>query len=291
MINFLTKAANRGVNVKKLTTYAIVVNAVQIGAALLVAVYALLSDRFQLNAFWEKLLVCALALVVIWGAFLDIRDAYSTREIARTRRMLEDSNRQLEALNGQLRAQRHDFMNHIQVIYSLTEMEDQTSALDYMDTLYQDLQKVSRALKTASPALNALISAKMADCEEQRIAFTADVRSDWNNSPVPAWEMCRVLGNLIDNAVEAVAEQKEPTVTLRLWEDVRGCHFSVSNSGAPIPEELREKIFETGFSTKREGRGMGLHIVQDIVTRHGGTVSLDADSPVTCFHGVLPRKA
>ena len=289
MINFLKKAANRGANIKKLTRYAIVINAIQIGAALLVAVYALLSHRFQLNAFWEKLLVCVLALVVIWGAILDIREAYSAREIARTRRMLEDSNRQLEELNGQLRAQRHDFMNHIQVIYSLTEMEERDSALEYMDTLYQDLQKVSRALKTASPALNALIAAKMGDCEERRIAFAADIRSDWKSSPVPPWEMCRVLGNLIDNAMEAVAGQAEPSVTLRLWEDVRACHFSVSNSGAPIPEELREKIFETGFSTKREGRGMGLRIVRDIVTRYGGTVSLE-DSGGTCFHGVLPRK-
>ena len=65
------------------------------------------------------LLICAVAFVVVWGALLDIRDARNARKIASQSEMLEDAYTQLEDLNGTLRAQRHDFKNHMQVVFGL----------------------------------------------------------------------------------------------------------------------------------------------------------------------------
>lgn len=288
---FRAKVGGSGVNLAKITRYAILTNACQIVAALLAALYVLFADNFHLSGTVERVLAIFTALVVIYGAFLDIREAYSARETVRQREMLEDANRQLEELNGQLRAQRHDFMNHIQVIYSLTELEDRDSALEYMDTVYQNLQKVSRALKTASPAVNALIAAKLADCEGRGVNLVTDIRSDWQASPLPAWEMCRVLGNLIDNALDALEGKSDGQIAVRLWEDVKSCHFAVENNGSPVPERLREKIFESGFSTKGESRGMGLHIVRQLLERCGGSIELESSEELTRFHGTLPRRA
>ncbi len=277
------------VNLQKLTRSAIVINGVQILAAAGVALYALVATRFHLSGPIERAVISAMALVVIWGAAVDIREAYSARHISTQRQMLEEAYEQLENLNATLRAQRHDFMNHIQVVYSLTEFGDNASALDYMDKVYGDLQRVGRALKTASPAINALIAAKMADCEEKGIQFAADITSRWDGLPLPSWEMCRVLGNLIDNAVEALGPSGSRRLIVSLSENVREYVFSVENDGRKIPEEMRERIFEMGFSTKGVGRGMGLHTVRHIMREAGGDIRLDPDCAHTRFTGTIPK--
>lgn len=279
----------RSANMNKVAGYAIFINSLQIAAAIMVAAYSLMSESFHLSGGLERIVVIVTAMVVTWGAILDIREAYSARHMARQRDMLEDAYEQMEELNLILRAQRHDFMNHIQVIYSLTELEEYPAAIEYMDQLYSDVQKVGRALKTSIPAVNALIAAKMADCEEEGVAFVADIKSPWQDMPVPGWEMCRVLGNLIDNACEAMAGQDERRITVCLWEDLRYFRFYVENTGAPIDPEIAENIFAQGFSTKGTGRGMGLHIVKDILSAHGGDIHIDSASPLTRFAGEIPK--
>lgn len=279
----------RRLNLQKLTRSAIVINSVQILAALGVALYALAASGFHLSGLIERVVAGVMSLVVIWGAVVDIREAYSARHISTQQQMLEDAYVQLETLNATLRAQRHDFMNHIQVVYSLTEFDDRAAALEYMDKVYGDLQRVGRALKTSVPAINALIAAKMADCEEKGISFTADITSRWDGLPVPGWEMCRVLGNLIDNAVEALGPSGPRTLRVALSENVREYVFSVENDGRKIPAEMREAIFEMGFSTKGEGRGMGLHTVRRIMRATGGEIRLDAESQSTRFCGTIPK--
>ena len=285
---FFRKKAHRELNFKKITRYAIIINTFQIVAALGIALYAALSGSFNLSGRVERILIYVTALVVSWGAVLDIRDAYSARNAARQRQMLEDAYRQLEALNGTLRAQRHDFMNHIQVIYSLTELEDRPAALEYMERLYTSVRSAGRSLKTASPAVNALLAAKSAACQEKNVPFLTDIHSDWKDCPVPGWEMCRILGNLIDNALDAPAGEAPKALCVALWEDVKGFHFAVENNGAPVPEEIQDSLFQRGFSTKGPGRGMGLSIVQEILEQYGGQIDLDSTPRRTRFHGLIP---
>jgi sensor histidine kinase regulating citrate/malate metabolism len=150
-----------------------------------------------------------------------------------------------------------------------------------MDKVYGDIQKVGRALKTASPAVNALLAAKLADCEENGITFIADIRTSWDGCPVPGWEMCRILGNLIDNASESMGDKENRHITVRLWEDVRSWRFAVENNGSPIPDEIRSSIFFSGFSTKGEGRGTGLFMVSRILENYGGTISVESTEDIT----------
>ncbi len=292
MTNFaaVRKKERRRVNLSKIICSAIIINACQIVAISALALYALALDDLHLSGWVARTFTVTSALMVIWGAALDIREAYTARRSARQRQEMEAAYAQLEELNATLRAQRHDFMNHIQVIYTLTELDDRASALEYMDRVYGDIQKVGRALKTASPAINALIAAKLADCEENGAELVTDIRTDWRECPVPGWEMCRILGNLIDNAVDALDGADERRVCVRLWEDVRSWHFSVENTGAPVPDSVRREIFQPGFSTKGDGRGMGLHIVSRILDEYGGVIELANQEGMTCFHGSIPRK-
>ena len=110
---------------------------------------------------------------------------------------------------------------------------------------------------------------------------------------MPGWEMCRVLANLIDNAVDAVRQMPMESlreITIILAEDASGYRFSVENTGLPIPREFRESIFQAGVSTKGTDRGMGLSIVRSILEKHGGRIETDIKNGRTRFFGSVPRK-
>ena len=288
----MKKILRERLSIRKAVFYAIVMNALQIVAVVVFALLLYMDGVFSLaNGVWLGILAFAM-LVVVWGAVLDIGEALSAQKITQQSEMLEEAYGQLEQLNGTLRAQRHDFMNHLQVVFSLMEMQEYGEAREYISRVYGDIRRVGRALRTGIPAVNALLAAKMSDCEAQGILLETEIESNWQELPVPGWEMCRILGNLIDNAIDAVKEKKDPSqkrICVRLDEEIHAYTFSVSNNGAVIPEEIRESIFNMGFTTKRAGRGMGLHIVTEIMKSHGGSISLDCSKGETCFLGVLPK--
>ena len=282
----------RTIDIKKAARYAIILNAVQIAAAVAIALLVLLTD-VEARASWRYIaaLMCVSALLVICGAIVDIGNALSADRIKQQSEMLEEAYAQLESLNGALRAQRHDFRNHLQVIGGLLEMGESDEAAKYIDRVYGSVGALSAQLRTASPAVNALLRVKMAEAQKRGVAMDVIVRSAWEGMPAQGWEMCRVLGNLIDNAMDALKDTPSPRVTVTLGEELRALIFSVENNGPEIPMEIREKIFQPGFTTKGGERGQGLAIVREIIAGYGGELTLESDENHTAFCGRLPRGA
>ena len=280
-------------NLNKITSFAIFVNALQIACALAILLYAIYNRDFTIPESAEIALVAFTAALVIWGAVVDIRDAFITRKVEDQRRMLEEAYRQLEDLNRTLRAQRHNFKNHLQVVYSLTEMAAYDDVQEYVQRIYEDVQSVGSFIRTSVPAVNALLSAKAADCAERGIAFETDIQSTWDPIQVPGWEMCRILGNLVDNAIDAVLEAKDrtPQVRVCIGEDIRSWTLQVSNNGPEIPAAQRREIFQPGFTTKAAGRGNGLSIVAGLLDKYVGEMRLESDHECTCFSCSFPRIA
>lgn len=284
------KKISRELNLHKTAVLTIISNALQILAALGALLLSLATHGQAFSGVLETCLMAAIALVVCWGAMLDIREALKARQVGQEADSLEAALSLLEQQQATLRAQRHDFMNHLQVVYSLLELDEHQAAEEYLEKVYSDIKRVNRTLKTAHPAINALLAAKMSDCEARGIALELHMDSPWQNMPVPSWEICRVLGNLIDNAMDALSGTPQPAVRVALGENLQEYSLSVANNGPMIPEELRESIFQSGFSTKSAGRGMGLAIVQEIVRRNGGVMSLTSDEQETRFCIVLTKK-
>lgn len=277
------------INLKKISGYAIFINSLQIIAALLVALLSLLRGDNAFNGRLEQMTLSVMALIVIFGAVLDIRDAFSARRIGDESDMLEQAYDQLSVLNGTLRAQRHDFMNHLQVVFSLMELEDYDDARGYIEKVYGDIQRVSRTLKTAIPAVNALLASKLSECEERGVTATLTIGSSYQDMPIPDWELCRVFSNLIDNALDALKDREYGELRIQTGETLHDFFFTISNNGPAIPQTLAEHIFQQGFSTKGSGRGMGLSITQGILTAHGGKLALASDEGETVFSGTIPK--
>ena len=286
-----TKLTER-LNVKKATRFTVVINVLQVAAMVAVLVYTVVHAPAEGRQV-EIAAVAAALLIVTWGAVSDIREALNAGRIVAQARMLEEANHQLESLNGTLRKQRHDFMNHLQVVFSLLELNDPGEAMKYVESVYGDIKRAGSALRTANPAVNALIAAKRQDCEAQGIALVLHIHSPWQGLPVPGWEMCRVLGNLIDNARDALLEdpaRPNKRIDLTIDETPGAFSFRVGNNGPAIPPQLRRSIFQLGFTTKSEGHGSGLSIVEDIVKAHGGEIRVESDEASTVFIGSIPKR-
>ena len=279
-------------NVKKAARFAVVINAMQIAAMAGVFLYALLRGPVE-GRLVELAAIGFALLIVSWGAILDIREALNADKIVDQAQMLEEAYGQLEDLNATLRRQRHDFMNHLQVIFSLLDLNDADEAMKYVESVYGDIKKTGSVLKTAIPAVNALIAAKRQDCEERGIALETRIASGWRDMPVPGWEMCRVLGNLIDNARDALAadaENPSKRILLAIDETPGAFNFRVSNNGPAIPPQLQRSIFQMGFTTKSDGHGSGLSIVEEIMARYGGEIRVASDESETAFSGSIPKR-
>ena len=281
--------------VKKAALISIAINVLEIVAGI---VMLTLVRRMLLGGVEESIvrMVSLLCFTIVgWGALTDIGASLTSLRMVRRTQELEEAYSQLEDLNREMRAQRHDFMNHIQVVYSLIEMNEPGEAMTYMDKLYGDMQRVSRMMRTACPAVNALIQAKVVEARQRGAELKLSIAAKWDDPLMPAWEICRVLANLIDNALDAATGAElpageKPTVELVLGEDLRSWFFSVRNNRPAIPDKQRANIFEPGFTTKRTGQGMGLFIVNQTVTELGGRITVDSRDGDTVFSGFVPRK-
>jgi len=272
-------------DVRRSAVYSIVINAVQIAAVWALAVTLMLSNTHDI----QDVFILVVAALVSLGAALDIREAVAARRKSEEADALGDMVGQMDELNRALRAQRHDFLNHLQVVYSLIEMEEYQEAGDYIEKIYGDMQSVSKALRTDSPAINALLRAKLAECESAGILTEVDTAGSWKSLPMPVWEFCRVLSNLMDNAMDALEHTANSSLRVMLREDTHGYAFSVANNGPVIPEQDLRHIFEPGVSSHGEGRGMGLYIVRRTLQKYGGEIHVTSEEGRTIFSGLVPH--
>ena len=280
----------KNLEVKKATILAMVVNSLQILMVGVIVLYMYMTPGDIADLPLARALVAVAAAVVIWGGVIDIRDALDSRKLLQ---QPEDDDQPIEAqedLNITLRAQRHDFLNHLQVVYSLIEMKEYKEANDYIERVYGSIASVGKVLRTANPAINALLQVKLGVCEKAGIQVKLDIRSAWKDLSIPGWEMCKVLGNLLDNAIDALQEVSDRRLTLTLTEDLKAFRFSVKNSGPMIPVKLQASIFQPGITTKAAGHGMGLFIVRRTVQEWGGDIRLISDAKETEFSGFIPRE-
>ncbi len=275
---------SRHIDVHKNAWYAIIINSVQILAVWALAILLIIEHNL-----WISIATFVIAVIVTIGAAVDIREAFLSRRKSDEADTLTNMVSQMDALNRTLRAQRHDFLNHLQVVFSLIEMEEYQEASDYIEKVYGDMQSVSRAMRTDNPAINALLRAKIASCEQEGIQVTLHALGSWKNLPMPAWEMCRVFSNIIDNAADALKNTTEKQLSISLKEDLHGFSFSVSNNGPMIPPQIARSIFEAGVSSHGEGRGMGLYIVRTTIENYGGNITVHSDAAQTTFAGSIPH--
>ncbi|MHC9044925.1 sensor histidine kinase [Microbacterium saperdae] len=210
-----------------------------------------------------------------------VRDAVSSYESIRT-------------LGDALRAQTHEHGNRMHTAVALLELGRSAEAIEILtETSRQSQSLVDQvtARRHGDPAVGALLLGKASQAKERGIDWRVRIEPDTPRSPLTAVDSVSVLGNLVDNALDAAAEAEDRWVSVSLSPSAEGgIILEVADSGAGVPTDLTERIFASGFSTKpagADGRGVGLALVRAVVDDAGGTVELSG-SPTT-FRVVLPR--
>jgi two-component system, LytTR family, sensor histidine kinase AgrC len=279
------KVVSRRLNIRR----AILVVAVA-GWAQVVTALALALMFFTGNQVPTAVLLVTLFLFLLAGNYVVMRRALGILNAERAMAEVEATLESATELNRKLRVQRHDFMNHLQVVHGLMELEDYTEARKYIGRVYKDIQSVSRLVRTDNAAVNALLSAKAEEAAGRNVLMEFNIRSRAMDLSIEPWELCAVLGNLLDNAFDALEGGEDgDIVRLHIWEELDSFNFSVENNGLQIPTGIISKIFEPGFSTKGEhGQGLGLHIVRETLENRGGGIEVKQDGKWTCFSGHLP---
>ncbi|KAJ1684031.1 hypothetical protein LUZ63_020771 [Rhynchospora breviuscula] len=197
---------------------------------------------------------------------------------------------ELVALQGQLssnlsitdtlRAQTHEFANQLHTISGLLQLGEYDELGALVGTLTRRRAAITDrvAERVRDPGVAALLVAKWSAAAERGVRLVLhDATALPRLSPGTAADLTTVLGNLVDNAVDACAGGRDPHVEVELHAEDGTLRCAVRDDGPGVPEELREAIFVRGFSTKPEvlgGRGIGLPLVQLICTRAGGSVTV-----------------
>lgn len=243
-----------------------------------------------------------LLVVVFLCGFVGLTALYMLKEfigLMEKERELEIQNlrlKQMEETNFLLKAQKHDFLNNIQVVLGLIQLNHIEKAQQYLKDiagiwkLKEDQLNVLD--KTQYPHLNALFSTKLYQCQELGIEIHYDMEEVPNLKFYPSIDLIRIFGNLIDNAIYAVKSLKreEKKINITLYKEEDYFVFEIYNFGPIIPDEIKKQIFNKGFTTKKnEGTGMGLYNVKNIVEKYEGKVVVLSEEGIgTIFTVSLP---
>ncbi len=182
-----------------------------------------------------------------------------------------------------LRAQAHEFANQLHTISGLIQIGEQDEVVRYVRGLSRRRQSLDVTLsrRVRDTVVAALITAKSSLAAERRVALRVSDRTALDRlAPEDAADVATVLGNLVDNAVDAAAgpgDEHEAWVEVELRQDASSVEIVVRDSGPGVAPELAREVFSHGFTTKaaRQGeRGIGLALTRLVCERHGGEISV-----------------
>jgi len=187
-----------------------------------------------------------------------------------------------------MRANNHDFTNKLHVILGLIQMEMYEEAISYIENItMMQRELIGKIMKAVDePAVAALLIGKAARAAELNVRFVLREGCLYSKAdmPLPSELLVTVIGNLIDNAFEAMNQGEDYDVSKELlfgiYSRPGAVLITTDDTGIGISRENQKHIFENGFSTKGTGRGTGLYQVKSMVEEFGGTITVESQEGI-----------
>lgn len=269
-INFnITLLDNMDKNSKLLMTLNFVIVVISIGC------------QFYLVDFYSDkapLLITLLSMLALITYFLiSIYSLTRTTQLQIANQDLEESqlyNKSLKILHDNVRAFKHDFNNIVQAIGGYVGTNDIEGLKVYYSQLLGDCQKVNN-LSTLSPevinnpAIYSILTSKYHTADEIGIKINLDVFLNLNNINMKIYEFTRILGILMDNAIEASRECNEKIINVEIRKDFKVNRQLLIIENTYTEKDINlDKIFEKGYSSKPDNTGLGLWEVRQILKKN-----------------------
>jgi sensor histidine kinase regulating citrate/malate metabolism len=204
----------------------------------------------------------------------------------------------VRSLAESLQAQNHEASNRLHTVVSLIEIGKPERAREFAVSELQFAQAMTdRVVGTVGdPVLASLLLAKLSQAQERGVVLSLDLGHETLNTRLPAQDVVTVVGNLLDNAIEAARGGPAPRkVELRAATNAQAIDLIVTNTGVELGSVELAHMFERGWTTKAEpGHGLGLVLVRSTVERWQGSLMVDPDSelddvPALTVRVRLPR--
>jgi len=201
--------------------------------------------------------------------------------------LIETHYREVDNMYKQIRGWRHDYRNHIQTMKAYAANGDWEAIRHYLDLLDDDLTHVDTVIKTGNPMTDAILNSKISLARAKKIQVVADahIPIKLKSSEI---DLCCIIGNLFDNAIEASMKLPEEKRLIRVYMDMRNTQLYISFTNFTAGKKLQKvgRLFRT---TKGENHGFGLTRIDAIVRRLDGYLSCDSEDGAFTAEILLPQ--
>ena len=203
------------------------------------------------------------------------------------REIMETHYRETETMYQEMRGWRHDFRNHLQLLKSYAQKGDLNAVQAYLAELEQDLSRVDPAVKTGNTMADAILNSKISLAKSREIPVHVDAHIPVKLT-MSELDLCCILGNLFDNAIEASLALPQEQRMIRVYMDMKGTqlYISFTNFTADKKRLKSGKVFRT---TKGEGHGFGLIRIDAIIERLDGYLSRNSEDGAFTTEILIPQ--
>lgn len=203
------------------------------------------------------------------------------------RELIETHYQEVENMYRQMRGWRHDYRNHIQMMKALAVNGDIEGLRAYLDELDEDLNTVDTVVKTGNAMADAILNSKISLAKAKDIPVHVDA-----HIPVKLrmseLDLCVIIGNLFDNAIEASLALSPSERMIRVYMDMKGTQLYISFTNFTA-QKKREKIGGLFQTTKGEGHGFGLVRIDNIIERLDGYLSRNSEDGAFTTEILIPQ--
>ncbi|MBR6745202.1 MAG: GHKL domain-containing protein [Clostridia bacterium] len=194
---------------------------------------------------------------------------------------------EVENMYRQVRGWRHDYRNHIQTMMTLMKSGEYEKVMSYLETLGEDLNTVDTVLKTGNIMADAILNSKISLAKSNHIQVDATASIPVKLSMTDI-DLCVIIGNLLDNAIEASMTLPEKERMIRIYIEMKKNRLYLSFTNLTAAKKMKKEngIFR---STKGAARGFGLLRVDRIVKKYGGYLRRASEDGAFTTEILLPQ--
>lgn len=204
------------------------------------------------------------------------------------RELIETHFQEVDNMYRQIRGWRHDYRNHIQTMKAYAAEENWDAIKDYLNLLDKDLNTVDTVIKTGNAMTDAILNSKINLAHSKDIEVKADAHIPYELK-IAELDLCVIIGNLFDNAIEASLELPKEQRLIRVYMDMKGTQLYISFTNFCAGKK-KVKVNGRFLTTKGENRGLGLIRIDEIIERQGGYLSRNSEDGAFTTEILLPQE-
>lgn len=209
------------------------------------------------------------------------------RIAAYQRELIETHYQEVETMYKQIRGWRHDYRNHIQTMKVLAANGDMDGIKKYLDELDTDLNTVDTVVKTGNAMADAILNSKISLAKSKGISVKVDAHIPVKLK-MSELDLCVIIGNLFDNAIDASMSLPEEQRNIRVYMDMKNTQLYISFTNLTASKKMK-KVGNRFETTKGDGHGFGLVRIDHIIERLDGYLSRNSEDGAFTTEILIPQ--